>query len=374
MKYQFIATGLAVAATTFGPSAHAQSQGSSNVSISGLVDAAVTKKTGSTANLQSLGRNHLAIAGTEDLGGGLAATFRLSTRFEIDTGTQERAPVGTRPFFQDESTVGLKGGFGSIRLGRAVQPLNGSGWRFDPWYAFDKIASPVYNFFAPDFLPDPGNAANPTGSDLDYTRLAKAVFYDSPSIGGFVFRVNSAVTKKPVDQRRGFATAVNYSNGPFAAMVDFEENSQRDKLLYLGTSYQWGDFGLMGTASRVLLNRSGSIYGPAWTNWVAARNPTSKRTSMTLGATYAVGQGTFLAGFGRDFQGSTNFFNYIGSTFNRAGTGYSGASNFYSVGYRYQLSKRTFLIADLTRVDWKFTDDQGHKSANGVALGVSHAF
>jgi predicted porin len=347
----------------------------SSVQISGFLDLGVSKKTDGSVKMGTLGHSNLAFSGKEDLGGGLAAIFRLSTRFEIDSGAFETAPAGTRQFWQDESTVGLTGGFGTIRFGRALMPLNGHDWQFDPWYAFDRIASPMYLFAAPDFLPDPGNVGAASGTDLDYTRMSNAVFYDSPRINGVQLHLVAQAEKKTgIDQGRGMAAAVDYMKGPLALMLDYEKNSQDDKLVYASAAYLFGNLRLMGSYSHVKLNPNGSVYGPGWTNWSGASRPTTKRTSMTLGATYAMGPGTVRAGFGRDFHGSTNYFNYIGSTFNNAGTGYSGPTNIYSIGYAYTLSKRTSLIADLAQVKWEFTDDKGRTSAIGYAAGIAHTF
>src|SRR5690606_40670955 len=62
----------------------------------------------------------ISFSGSEDLGGGLAATFRLSHRFDVETGGVES---GGKPFWHDEATVGLKGDFGRIRLGRALSAI-----------------------------------------------------------------------------------------------------------------------------------------------------------------------------------------------------------------------------------------------------------
>lgn len=369
-KCQALALSSLVALAATSSAVHAQS----NVSISGFLDLGVSKKSGQSTQLGSLGRNNIALAGEEDLGGGLKATFRLSTRFEMDTGRLETAPVGQRQFWQDESTVGVKGGFGSVRLGRALAPLNNTNWLFDPWYAFDRIGSPMFRMTGPDFLISPGNVASPTGVDLDYTRLSNAVFYESPVFAGFQLMLNASMEKGASDLQKGRAIALKYTNGNFGAIVDAEQNSQRDKLLFVGASYKIGDLGLMSSYNRTRLNPNGSVYGAGWTNWAAASDPTTKRTSLTLGATYPVGVGTLRVGFGRDFQGATNYFNYIGSSFVNAGTNYSGATNFYSVGYSYPLSKRTTINASLARENWKFVDDNGRTSATGIALGMTHAF
>jgi hypothetical protein len=82
-------------------------------------------------------------SGKEDLGGGLSATFRLSTRYEPDTG----ATYGPgRPFWFDESTVGLKGNFGSLQMGRRVDAIYISSYQFDPWINCDRLVSPAWDF------------------------------------------------------------------------------------------------------------------------------------------------------------------------------------------------------------------------------------
>lgn len=347
----------------------------SSVNISGYLDVAVSKRSGQPTQMGSLGRNNLAFSGVEDLGGGLQATFRLSTRWEMDTGTLERAPVGNRQFWQDESTVGLKGAFGSVRLGRALAPLNAYNWLFDPWYAFDRVASPMFRMTGPDFLIEPGNVAAATGTDLDYTRLSNAVFYESPVIGGFQLVYDASMEKKTGDLKKGRAIALRFNQGGFGAIVDHEVNGQDDKMTWGGLSYSIGKFAVMGTYYWVKLNTAGSVYGAGWTNWAAASNPTNKRRSLTLGATYAATPtGTVRLGYGRDFQGATNYFNPIGSTFNNAGTGYSGATNFYALGYSHALSKRTTLNISIARESWKFTDDNGRRGYVGTAAGMVHTF
>jgi predicted porin len=78
----------------------AQSSGAgSNVTISGYLDAGVFRDFDKTSKLGTIQRSNLAIAGFEDLGGGLKATFRLSTRFDLDTGLTEDYPK--KPFWHD---------------------------------------------------------------------------------------------------------------------------------------------------------------------------------------------------------------------------------------------------------------------------------
>lgn len=340
-------------------------QAQSNVSISGWLDIGISKKTGGSTQLGTIGRSNLAFSGTEDLGGGLAATFKLSTRFDVDTGTLENTDA-QRPYWKDESTVGLKGSFGAIRLGRALTPVWQDAWRYDAWYNFDRIASPQWYAFAPDYLSNP--------QTREYGRLNNGFFYDSPKFGGFSAHLSVAVERDPSDLTRGAGGSLRYDEGGLSAMLGLERNSQKDRLAFIGASYKWSDWQLMVGYSRVQLNRQGTIYGPEWTNWSGTSDPKRNRTGLTVSAAYTFGASTLKFGLGRDMQGSTNGFNYIGSTFQNAGTGFSGPVTMGSLGYSYALSHRTSLFADLSHSRWKYTDDQGRRSATGYALGMSHAF
>jgi predicted porin len=347
----------------------------SNVNISGWLSLGVVKKTGSGTAIGTIERSNIAFSGSEDLGNGLAATFKLSHRFDMDTGTVE-AGDAIRPFWKGESTVGLKGGFGHVRFGRALTPLWAHTWNPDPWYGFNRVASQQWWLLAVDYLSDPMNGqAAGGGLGADYARINNGVFYDSPTVGGFHAHLAFAVDKRPgLDLGRNMGGILKYTQGPLDAFVGFEQNSQKDKVWYLGAAYQIDKLGLGAWYSHVKLNPAGAVFGPAWTNWAGASNQTTKRTSAAVYASYGIGAGTVRAGWGKDFQGSTSFFNYIGSSFTNAGTGYSGPSTMVSLGYAYSLSKRTTLFADVARVSWRFVDDNGRKAANGFDVGITHTF
>ncbi len=102
----------------------------SNVTISGSLDIGVFRDTAGVTNVGTIQRSHIQFAGSEDLGDGLAATFRLRHRLHLDTGTPEGN--GSKPFWHGESTVGLRGGFGALRLGRALDAIQSQDWAFRP--------------------------------------------------------------------------------------------------------------------------------------------------------------------------------------------------------------------------------------------------
>lgn len=103
----------------------------SSVSVGGLLDVGVFRDFDHANQLGTIQRSNVAFLGIEDLGGGLKAAFRLSSRLEMDSGRNEGA--GFKPFWHDESTIGLTGGWGAVRLGRALTAMWVQDWKFDLW-------------------------------------------------------------------------------------------------------------------------------------------------------------------------------------------------------------------------------------------------
>ena len=56
----------------------------SSVTVGGLLDSGVFRDFDRANKVGTIQRSNVAISGFEDLGGGLKATFRLSTRFDLD--------------------------------------------------------------------------------------------------------------------------------------------------------------------------------------------------------------------------------------------------------------------------------------------------
>jgi predicted porin len=307
--------------------AHAQS----SVSVSGMIDLGVFRNFDSKKNVGTIQRSNLAFSGSEDLGGGLAATFKLSHRFDADTGTQEG--LGAKPFWQGESTVGLKGGWGSVRLGRALDAVWANDWAYDPWYNFNRIASPAWQYWHYNYSSDrTSNAGSP-----EYGRLANGVFYDSPSFSGFAVHLsgafeNSNATGAGTGNNSGIS--LNYDQGPISVMLATSKNSSDDTVTFLGAKYSIGSLSLMGAYDR--------------SKFEAAVDSIAK--VYTLGATYKIGVAELKAGYGRlDVDGAK--------------------SQFFGLGADYWLSKRTSVYASAGH-----NKPSGGDSKTAYGVGVSHSF
>jgi predicted porin len=310
---------LAACALLGGGFAHAQS----NVVISGSMDMGVFRDTAGRTNVGTIQRSHLEFAGTEDLGGGLAATFRLRHRFDADTGASE---AGTgRPFWHGESTVGIKGGFGALRLGRALDAIQAHDWAFDAWSNYDRIVSPAWDLWHWNYSADPAGGGS--------GRVANAVFYDSPKFSNVSLHISASPESPEGAVAKTRAATLLYNDGKLRMMLGSGKNSAAATETLAGVRATFGKLSLMG-----VYNISETLAG-------------SKAKVTTLGAVYVMGATTFKAGWGQaDIDGVKQ-------------------RRMVSVSTGYSLSKRTTVYADLAS---KRILGKGTKEVYGV--GMTHSF
>ncbi len=186
----------------------------SSVKISGTLDMGIYRGYDEDSHVGGISRSNIQFSGVEDLGGGLTTTFNLSARFSPDTGAME----DSKTFFSGESTVGLKGDFGHIRLGRAVTAMWANDWAFDPWYNYDSIASPAWWLWHGSSPADP----NFSTAGASFVRLNNGIFYDAPTWNGLTLHLSGGVEKQPGDVTRSLSAAITYANGPFTLMASSE--------------------------------------------------------------------------------------------------------------------------------------------------------
>nr|WP_314542704.1 porin [uncultured Massilia sp.] len=360
MKKSLLAVALLGA---FAGVAHAQTA----VQIYGNIDVGVNKSTGQTLNIGKRAANTLGFKGTEDLGNGLKALFQIEMRYEPDTGTTENG--GNRPLFQGQSRVGLQGDFGMVRLGRGLTPYQEIVGSFEPWHGLPNQAGFYTDISVAGFVSAPLDAryGNGTPGSANQNRISNAIFYNSPVAGGF--QVNASWASKEanggaaiVGQGAGaasyaansqasanpFSVAGTYNNGPAAAMLAYERNGIESKIWSGAASFAvTPELKLMATFSKQNQEHINTIR-PDTKGWV-------------LGATYAVGPGKILAGYGQKDQD-----NSVAKT------------KQMSLGYEYSLSKRTYLYIDASRkkdiINPVTGGLAGVPTVNYYDVGINHSF
>jgi predicted porin len=137
-----------------------------------------------TGGAQGLGTSVIGFRGSEDLGGGLKATFQLEGALNTNAGEVGGGSSNlTNQTFDRQSWVGVSGGFGELRFGRtasATKDIEGYG--------------------------DLGTNIFDLGGAVDsYTdRFANTVYYKSPTVSGLNVVVSNS---------QGITTAKNTTGG-----------------------------------------------------------------------------------------------------------------------------------------------------------------
>lgn len=281
--------------------------------------------------------------GVEDLGGGLKATFRLESGFDVNTGKLGQGGLE----FGRQANVGLSGSFGSVILGRQ----------------YDSVVDYVGQLaFADTF----GAAMNAHAGDLDNFnntyRVNNAVKFRSVDYAGFNFGALyslGGVSGQP-GRNQIYSLGASYNQGPLNAGVGYL-NVRNPNVSFFGNSTS-------GTASTTASNVSSPVYsgfGSANTYQVTAAGATYAMGAATLGATYSnIKFENLGASYASPFKGQTQTFNngeiqllyclspalVLGATYDYTrGSSINGraAAQYHQggLGVDYFLSKRTDLYA-----------------------------
>lgn len=187
----------------------AVSHAQSNVSLYGIVDAGLlyTSKTFNSAG-QNIGRtfafsdsgyspSQWGITGTEDLGGGLKADFKLESGFSPANGGFNNSNGN---FFGRQAYVGLGGNFGEVRAGLQFSPFVYAVYDTDP------------RGFA-DF----GDVQSIYGTSVFVTGVhnSNAIIYSTPTIAHLTGNIMYALGGKAGDFQAGrqYAASLKYDDG-----------------------------------------------------------------------------------------------------------------------------------------------------------------
>lgn len=203
---------LAVASLVSAP-VFAQSQ----VQVYGVIDQSIltgNNGAGSVTQLVSGGytTERFGFQGSEDLGNGMKANFRLESGMNSDTGYHDQGNSGW--LWQRESRVGLSGNWGQVNFGRQYTPLFSVEAQQD---IFRVVGIGTYYSL----------------TNVGMTRASNAIRYDSNSMNGLSFGAmysfgdagattasgatsQQESTLAPKDLGRHVGLNVQYANGPLA--------------------------------------------------------------------------------------------------------------------------------------------------------------
>lgn len=342
---------------------------SDNVTIYGFlkVDAESVWAGGAKGGVPSIQRlsNNLSVIGfkgVEDLGGGLQAFFQIESNVGVDTGSGALA--------DRNDNVGLRGSFGEIFGGQYESP-----YRFVTVYAIDPFTAGIFasNSIMGNGFTTAANAQSPASFDR---RQKNLVQYSTPDFNGLIGRIAFAAREEATSTTNPGMIAGNliYTNGPLYLAYGFEQHKDyfasgtKDTGNKFGVAYSFGN-------TRVRFAWERLRYEPT-----ASTN--LRRDAWQLAVTHNIGNGQLRASYVRAEKSKGNATAGIGGI-GKPGTE-SGAQQF-SLGYGYNLSKRTELWGAFTKINNQQTASynlsanaipglSAGQSPAGVGLGITHKF
>ena len=336
---------IALAAVAASGAAMAQS----SVTLYGVVDTSVAYVKGdkSVSGLLNSGAStsRLGFRGVEDLGNGLKAEFVLEGQVDPDNGTAGGFN------FKRQSTVGLAGEFGQVRLGRALTASYNAVSRYD---VFGTVGL--------------GSTLAWSGAETGYqNRSNNMISYISPKFAGFGVGIDYGFGERKKNKTdRYMGIGATYDNGPLSLGLGYDKENnglgalpnEDLKTWQLGCSY---DFAVVKLAA--------FYYETKYTQ--ISTNGSDKLKTWNLGVSAPVGAAGVVKASYNNYKLSDS----------------SEKAQQFSLGYVHSLSKRTALYGTYSYLKNKNGADfelngafAGVNGANdsgkmqGVQVGVRHAF
>ena len=298
----------------------------SSVTLYGRVNTTVERQKDGDVSKTGLFNNNsrFGFKGQEDLGGGLKAGFQLESGFDSSSG------ASAARFFGRQSEVNLSGGFGMVRLGNFIS---------ESYYA------------TADFI---SNHNHDTGSSADAlyaypARDINKIAYRTPSLGGATFEAGWAMHERApgTGDKNSLDLAANYEIGKLGLGAGYSKLGDQNQFA-VRASYSTGPF-VMGA----YVQRDKNVFIANGGN----------RTNLRLSAAYIMGVSEFHVNVGR-----------AGNYSNAPDT----AATQYTLGYNYNLSKRTKVYTYYTRVNNSQAAAYGVSAPgndfSSFAVGVRHNF
>jgi len=319
----------------------------SSVNVYGRINTTVeSQKTGDTStSVMNSNSSYLGFRGTEDLGNGLKAGFQLEGNFGSDNGAGFN--------FQRHSEVNLSGNFGTVRLGK-----------------FN-----VGSYLATADYISMHNHDTGTSADALYAYVfpeGNQISYRSPEFSGVTAEFNYGFGEKATrnaglpgtgitgtgEHKGAFDAALNYNNGPLGLGLGYTQAKTNDA----GDSLKEQQLGL-----RASYTINSLTLGAYYQYYKADADVfDTKRHAYRLAAMYTLGASEFHANVGRaqSYKGDLD--------------GTKTSATQWTLGYNYNLSKRTKVYGYFTKIN--NGDDAAYGVTNAgdnfrsIAVGVRHLF
>ncbi len=354
----------------------------SSVTLSGNIDAGYQSidykgvKVNGVANNGS-STSTIQLSGSEDLGGGLKANFKLNSDFDV---TRNQSNTGSTvptagSWLNSEQKIGLSGGFGAVDFGvinSLALTAGGTGNNFGT-----AIGSGYRALYNTDVIGANGTAGN---NGTSPARFDNTLRYASPVFNGFQLHL-STVTKNTKAGSNNFSTtqfnydfagvdeaAVTYANGPLNVAIATQKQKGKDLTQATANARALVDATLNTLAANYAIGNF-KVFGLYQTSKVDDATYGVDRKLTQAGVDYVMGAVTLKAAYA--------------TLKNSKITSGDNTSDLLGLGADYALSKRTTAYVRYEKIDdganavanpTQLTAVTGDNTRTRTAIGVRHSF
>jgi len=336
--------------------------------VAGVKTNTTTGPTTSGIGYSAFTTSRLGITGTEDLGGGLKASFTVEGNIAANPGTTG-SNNATAFNFGRHQFLTISGGFGTILAGKTDSMVKAVFDSFDAGYSNNLTG-------AFDSFTNGANGASTGGSGIVGNRRDTTIRYTSPAFSGVNVSVGimdssaeSDTADSKTEDNNGYELGLRYSAGPLALSAAYRDTESKSPTVGVVAAVP----GNAGTAA-------------------AARTNTEAQT-IALGASYNLGAAIVygqyfdqtdknkIAGTETDFDAfaigvrvpmgaSTLFASYTDGEFKNGAT--KTDQKGYQLGIKHDLSKRTYGY--VAYGDREEKTGATKNETKDFAIGIAHHF
>jgi predicted porin len=218
------------------------------------------------------------------------------------------------------------------------------------------------------------------------TRLDNMVMYQSPSWGGLKFgvgysfntddTVTSTTAFPTADNNREINAGVQYLNGPLNVAVTYDRLDPTDAAVGGQSNARPQEY-ILGATYDFEVVKLAAAFGQTFDGWFTGQNMGTTPAGVNKFGNFTLADGfkanSYMLGLTVPLGANSIFgsWQHADPNNNRL-TGGDANMNVYSIGYNYDLSKRTALYAYASYANnFAFQEDTSDRA---VAIGVRHRF
>ena len=294
--------------------------------------------------------SRLGFKGEEALGNGLSATFALEMGFNANDGTFKSGAA-----FDRKATVGLKGAFGEVRIGKDSTPMN----EFDGSFkAIDRTTT---------------LAKQVAGRDASWEGRPTGLFYNgsfsgvsvSAAIGNNSERTKTGDVTTDKQDTAVYGLGLGYNGGAWAVGAAFQhETEKRIAASSVTANNKVTNYGVGASYDFTVAKLYGQYKGGQYKNKASTVADKYSYDQFAVGVSAPFGATTLSAEYA---------YNKAKDTAGAVSTKYKG--NVFAVQAEYAFSKRTSLVARAGQVaNWKNETTNDKSSTQEYTVGLRHKF